>query len=77
MPQLAVVKYVDDGGKYVHSVVGAVPVIEVAGLVVAVPPVMLDVTPAPDDPSSTQVVVKVKIVLPASMAAVVLMYSGV
>ena len=44
------------------KVVGAVPVIVVFGLSVAVPPVMLAVVPAPDVPSSLQTVVKVSTV---------------
>ena len=60
------------------NVVGAVAApIDVAGLDTAVPPEMLDVLPAPEVPSSNQVVVKVNTVLPALIAAVVLMYSGV
>ena len=50
------------GGIKVHKVVGAVPVIVVDGLVVAVPPEMLAVLPAPEVPSSTQVVTRVSTV---------------
>ena len=57
------------------KVVGAVPVIAVAPLEVAVPPVMLADVPAPEEPSLTQVVTRVRMVDPASSAAVVLMYS--
>ena len=60
------------------SVVGAVAApIDVAGLDTPVPPEMLEVVPAPDEPSSTQVVTKVNTVDPAFTAAVVRMYSGV
>ena len=77
VPQEAV-RYVVDGGMYVHSVVGAVAApIEVAGLVTPVPPEILDDVPAPEDPSSTQVVTNVSTVLPALTAAVVRIYSGV
>jgi hypothetical protein len=58
-------------------VVGAVPVIVVEGLAVAVPPLMLELLPAPVVPSSDQVVTKVNTVDPALRAAVVLMNSGV
>jgi hypothetical protein len=61
----------------VTSVVGAVPVIVVDGLAVAVPPLMFAVVPAPDDPLSLQVVTKVNTVLPALTAAVVLIKSAV
>jgi hypothetical protein len=60
---------------YVTNVVGAVPVIVVVGLVVAVPPEILELTPAPEVPSSTQVVTKVKTVLDVCVA-VVRIYSG-
>lgn len=56
------------------KVVGAVPVIVVLGLVVAVPPEMSAVVPAPLDPSLTQVVTKVNTVVEVC-AAVVRMYS--
>jgi hypothetical protein len=50
--------------------------IEVAGLATPVPPEILAVVPAPDDPSLTHVVESVKsVALPA--AAVVRMYSPV
>lgn len=52
------------------KVVGAVPVIVVEGLVVAVPPEMSAVVPAPDVPSSTQVVIKVNTVLDVAVAVV-------
>jgi len=61
---------------YVTKVVGAVPVIVVEGLLVAVPPVILAVVPAADVPSSTQVVTKVNTVLDVAVA-VVRMNSGV
>ena len=61
VPQLPV-KYVVLGGKYVTNVVGAVPVIDVAGLVVAVPPVITSVEPTGEPPGSTQVVVNVNTV---------------
>ena len=59
-----------DGGRYVTNVVGAVPVIVVDGLVVAVPPEILAVVPAPDDPSLTQVVTKVNTVELVAVAVV-------
>jgi hypothetical protein len=62
------------GGMYVTKVVGAVPVIVVEGLVVAVPPEMSADVPAPDDPSLTQVVTKVNTVELVAVA-VVAMYS--
>jgi hypothetical protein len=78
VPQLASVRKVELGGRYVNNVVGAVAEpIDVAGLDTAVPPVMLELTPAPLDPSSTQVVTKVNTVLPALRATVVLINSGV
>ena len=43
-------------------VVGAVPVMVVEGLLVAEPPLMLAVVPAPDVPSSLQTVTKVSTV---------------
>lgn len=49
---------------------GAVPVIVVDGLVVAVPPLMSAEVPAPDDPSLTQVVTKVNTVLDVAVAVV-------
>ena len=69
MPQLAVRKLVL-GGINVTKVVGAVPVIVVDGLVVAVPPVMLAVVPGAPVPSSTQVVTRVKTVLDVAVAVV-------
>ena len=63
-------RYVVLGGMYVTKVVGAVPVIVVDGLVVAVPPEMLAEVPAPDDPSLTQVVTKVNTVLDVAVAVV-------
>ena len=56
------------------KVVGAVPVIVVERLAVAVPPSMLDDLPAPLDPSSLQVVTKVNTVELVAVA-VVAMYS--
>ena len=63
------------GGTYVTNVVGAeaAPML-VAGLATAVPPVMLALVPAPELPSLTQVVTKVKTVLDVAVA-VVLIYS--
>jgi hypothetical protein len=58
------------GGRYVTKVVGAVPVIVVEGLAVAVPPEMSAVVPAPDDPSLTQVVTKVNTVELVAVAVV-------
>ena len=69
VPQLAVRKLVL-GGIKVTKVVGAVPVIVVLGLVVAVPPEMLAVVPAAPVPSSTQVVTRVKTVLDVAVAVV-------
>ena len=51
-------------------VVGAVPVMVVLGLAVAVPPVMSAVVPAPLLPLSTQVVTKVSTVLEVAVAVV-------
>ena len=51
-------------------VVGAVPVIVVFGLSVAVPPVMLAEVPAPELPSSTQVVIRVNTVELVAVAVV-------
>lgn len=76
VPQLAD-RYVVLGGRKVTKVVGAVPVIVVDGLVVAVPPEILADVPTPELPSSLQVVTKVSTVLPASSATVVRMKSFV
>jgi hypothetical protein len=65
---------VELGGIYVTSVVGAVPTIVVEGLAVPVPPEISAVVPAPDDPSLTQVVIKVNTVELVAVA-VVRMYS--
>ena len=65
------------GGRYVTRVVGAVPVIVVLGLFVAVPPVMLEVAPITPVPSSDQVVTKVNTLPPTLSATVVLINSGV
>ena len=54
---------------------GAVPVIVVLGLLVAVPPEISELTPGPALPSSTQVVTKVSTVLLVAVA-VVRMNSG-
>ena len=51
-------------------VVGASPVIVVLGLLVAVPPLMLELTPGPELPSSTQVVTKVNTVELVAVAVV-------
>ena len=51
-------------------VVGAVPVIVVEGLAVAVPPEISELTPAPELPSSTQVVTKVNTVELVAVAVV-------
>jgi hypothetical protein len=75
VPQV-LLKYVLLGGRYVTKVVGAVPVIVVDGLLVAVPPEILELTPGPELPSSTQVVTKVNTVALVAVA-VVRMYSGV
>ena len=58
------------GGRYVTRVVGAVPVIVVDGLAVAVPPVILAVVPAPELPSLTQVVTRVNTVVEVAVAVV-------
>jgi hypothetical protein len=56
---------------YVTKVVGAVAApIDVAGLATAVPPEILAVVPAPDDPSLTQVVTKVNTVVDVAVAVV-------
>ena len=74
VPQV-LVRYVVAGGIYVTKVVGAVAApIDVAGLATAVPPEMLAVVPAPDEPSLTQVVTKVNTVELVAVA-VVRMYS--
>jgi hypothetical protein len=69
-------KKVELGGRNVTKVVGAVPVMVVDGLAVAVPPVMLAVVPAPELPLSTQVVTRVSTVALVAVA-VVRMKSGV
>lgn len=76
IPQVLVRKLVL-GGRYVNKVVGAVPVIVVLGLLVAVPPEIFAVAPATADPSSCQTVVKVNAVAPALSATVVRINSGV
>ncbi len=53
-------------------VVGAVPVIVVLGLDVAVPPEISAVVPAPELPSLTQVVTKVNTVLDVAVAVVLI-----
>ena len=65
------------GGIKLTKVVGAVPVMDVAGDEVAVPPEILELTPAPLLPSSDQVVTNVSTVPPALSATVVRMNSGV
>ena len=52
------------------KVVGAVPVIVVLGLLVAVPPVILELGPAPLVPSSSQVVTRVSTVELVAVAVV-------
>ncbi len=69
VPQEAV-KVAELGGKYVTRVVGAVPVIVVLGLEVAVPPEILAVEPAVPVPSSTHVVIKVNTVVDVAVAVV-------
>ena len=61
-------KKVELGGRNVTRVVGAVPVMVVDGLAVAVPPVMLAVVPAPDVPSSLHTVTKVNTVAEVAVA---------
>lgn len=75
VPQLFV-RYVVDGGSKFTNTVGAEPVMLVAGLEVAVPPLMVRLVP-PAPPGSTNVVTSVNVVDPASTAAVVCMYSPV
>ena len=61
------------GGRYVTKVVGAVPEIVVEGLLVAVPPEMSAVVPAPPpEPSLTQVVTKVSTVELVAVAVVLI-----
>ena len=55
---------------YVTRVVGASPVIVVLGLLVAVPPEILALVPAPPVPSSTQVVTRVNTVVEVAVAVV-------
>jgi len=50
--------------------VGAVPLMVVLGLAVAVPPEMLELVPAPELPSLTQVVTKVNTVELVAVAVV-------
>ena len=70
MPQLAE-RYVVAGGIYVTRVVGAVAApISVAGLVTPVPPEILELVPAPELPSLTQVVTKVNTVELVAVAVV-------
>ena len=76
VPQLLVMFVVLGGIKF-NNVVGAVPVIEVAGLAVSVPPEMLAVDPATEVPLSLQTVVKVNTVPPAFSATSVRIKSGV
>ena len=59
------------------KVVGAVPVIVVLGLAVAVPPLMLQVLPAPDTAGWNHVVTNVSVVDPALTKALTEMYSPV
>jgi hypothetical protein len=63
-------RYVVLGGIYVTRVVGAVPVIVVLGLAVAVPPDISAVVPGPVLPSLTQVVTKVNTVELVAVAVV-------
>jgi hypothetical protein len=70
VPQLAE-RYVVAGGIYVTRVVGAVAApISVAGLVTPVPPEILELVPAPELPSLTQVVTKVNTVELVAVAVV-------
>ena len=55
-----------------HKVVGAVPAIVVLGLLVAVPPEILALVPAPELPSLTQVVTTVNTVLEVAVAVVLM-----
>ena len=59
------------------KVVGAVPVIVVDGLAVAVPPLILQVVPNPVTAGWNHVVTNVSVVDPALTAAVVAIYSPV
>ena len=66
------------GGIKFTKVVGASAApMDVAGLDTPAPPEILELTPAPELPSSTQVVTKVSTVAPALTAAVVRMNYGV
>jgi hypothetical protein len=65
-------RYVVLGGRYVTKVVGAVPVMVVLGLLVAVPPSILAVRHGPLVPSSCQVVTKVSTVALVAVAVVVM-----
>jgi hypothetical protein len=76
VPQLAV-KFTVLGGIRFSNVVGAVPVIDVAGLAVAVRPEILAVDPATTVPSSLHTVVNVNTVPPALRVTCVLIKSGV
>ena len=62
VPQLLLNPCAVDGGKYVHNVVGAEPVIVVEPAPVSVPPEMLVVVPAADTAGWNQVVTKVSAV---------------
>lgn len=56
------------GGLKVHKVVGAVPEMVVDGLAVAVPPEMLALVPAPDEPLSAHNVTSVSTVADVAVA---------
>jgi hypothetical protein len=60
------------GGIALTKVVGAVPEIVEVGDAVSVPPEILELTPAPVDPSSDQVVTRVNTVLDVAVAVVLM-----
>jgi hypothetical protein len=70
VPQLALNPCAVDGGKKVHSVVGAVPVSVVAPSAGAVPPEISVVVPAPPTAGCVQVVTKVNTVEEVAVAVV-------
>ena len=70
MPQLALNPCAVDGGKKVHSVVGAVPVMVTEPAAVSVPPEILVVAPAPPTAGCVQVVTKVNTVADDAVADV-------
>lgn len=77
VPQAAEVKYVELGGLAVTRVQGAVPNDPENGDVVAVPPEITSLDPAPDPPGSTQVVVNTSCVPVPAVLALTAMYCPV